>query len=127
MAGTLDRGSVLADPSVKTVTAAYTSTTVGDQAAAVLAAVAGKKIRIFAIAVSISIGGTNCYLRNSGAGTQITETFLRTLSGSSFPAYYSRVGFPGIFLYESDVGKGIVLNCTTASANVSVSLVYSYV
>ena len=125
--GTLDRGAVLVDPNVKFVTIMYTSTTVGDQATPILAAVTGKKIRIFALAVCISIGGTNCYIRNSSSGTQITERFDRTISGAQYAAYYNRIAFPGIFLYESDVSRGLVLNCVTASATVSVTLVYSYV
>jgi len=112
---------------VLTKTVAYASTTAGDQASAIITGVAGKRIRIYAIGLSISIGGTNCYLRNGAGGTPVTETFLRTLSGSSFPAYYNRVGYQGIWLYESIVGSSIVLNCTTAAAQVSVSLVYSFV
>ena len=112
---------------VLTKTAIYSSTTAGDQTTPVVAAVPGKKIRIFSIVVSISIGGSNCYMRNGSAGTQLTEQFFRTLSGSAFPSYYSRSAYQGIWLYETEVGKSIVLNCTTASAQVSVSLVYSYV
>jgi hypothetical protein len=112
---------------VGTKTVAYASTTVGDQSTVILAAVANKKIRIYSLSVSISIGGTNCYIRNGAGGTQLTETFFRTLSGSAFPSYYSRSAYPGIWLYESETNKALVLNCTTASAVVSVSLVYSYV
>jgi len=112
---------------ILTKTVAYASTTAGDQASAIITGVAGKKIRIYAIGLSISIGGTNCYLRYGAGGTPVTETFLRTLSGSSFPAYYNRVGYQGIWLYESIVGSSIILNCTTAAAQVSVSLVYSFV
>jgi len=105
----------------------YSSTTAGDQAAAIIPAVTGKKIRVFSLVVSISIGGTNCYIRNGTGGTQLTETFFRTLSGSAFPSYYSRSAYQGIWLYESLSGVALVLNCTTAAAVVSVSLVYSYV
>jgi len=110
-----------------TKTVAYSSTTVGDQATAVVPAVAGKRIRIYAISATTNIGGTNFYLRNGAAGTALTETFYRAISGSPSAAYYSRVGYQGIWLYETEVGKSIVLNCTTASAQVSVSLVYSYI
>jgi hypothetical protein len=109
----------------KTVSVA--STTVGDQAAAIITGVAGKKIRVFAIAATTNIGGTNFYFRNGAAGTVLTETFYRAISGSPSAAYYSRVGYQGIWLYEAEVGKSIVLNCTTAGAQVSVSLVYSFV
>lgn len=112
---------------VYTKTAVYSSTTAGDQATPVIPSVAGKKIRIYAISATTNIGGTNFYLRNGAAGTQLTETFYRAISGSPSAAYYSRVGYQGIWLYETEIGKSIVLNCTTASAQVSVSLVYSYV
>jgi len=112
---------------VLTKSITYSSTTAGDQASAIVPVVTGKKIRIFSLVVSISIGGTNCYIRNGAGGTQLTETFFRTLSGSSFPSYYSRSAYQGIWLYESELSKSLVLNCTTAGAVVSVSLVYSYV
>ena len=112
---------------VLTKTAVYASTTAGDQAAAIVPAVTGKKVRIFSLVVSISIGGSNCHIRNGAGGTQLTETFFRTLSGSAFPSYYSRSAYQGIWLYESLSGVALVLNCTTAAAVVSVSLVYSYV
>jgi len=121
--GSLDlvQGGVL----TKAVT--YNPTTAGDQASPIVTGVAGKKIRIFALSVSISIGGSNCYVRNGAAGTQLTEQFFRTLSGGQYPAYYSRVGYSGIWLYETEVGKALVLNCTTAGAVVSISLTYSYI
>ena len=112
---------------VLTKSVTYGTTTAGDQAAAIIPAVTGKKIRVFSLVVSISIGGTNCYIRNGTGGTQLTETFFRTLSGSAFPSYYSRSAYQGIWLYESETSKSLVLNCTTAAAVVSVSLVYSYV
>jgi hypothetical protein len=112
---------------ILTKSIAYASTTVGDQATPIVAAVVGKKIRVYSLVVSISIGGSNCYIRNGSGGTQLTETFFRTLSGSAFPSYYQRTAYSGIWLYESEVGKSLVLNCTTAAAVVSVSLVYSYV
>lgn len=112
---------------VLTKSITYAATTAGDQATPIVAAVTGKKIRIFSSVVSISIGGTNCYIRNGAGGTQVTETFFRTLSGSAFPSYYSRSAYSGIWLYESEISKALVLNCTTAAAVVSVSLVYSYV
>jgi hypothetical protein len=98
-----------------------------NQAAVVVPAVAGKKIRIYAIAATTNIGGTNFYLRNGTGGTALTETFYRAISGSPSAAYYARVGYQGIWLYETTVGVDIILNCTTAGAQVSVSLTYSYV
>lgn len=127
MPGTLDRGNVLPDPNVKAITAQYASTTVGDQATPILAAIAGKRIRIFAISATTNIGGTNFYLRNGAGGSAVTEMFYRAISGSPSAAYYARTGYPGIFLYETSVGVALVLNCTTASAQVSVSLSYAYV
>jgi len=112
---------------VYTKTAVYASTTAGNQAAVVVPEVAGKKIRIFAIAATTNIGGTNFYLRNGTGGAALTETYYRAISGSPSAAYYSRVGYQGIWLYETTVGSAIVLNCTTAGAQVSVSLTYSYV
>jgi hypothetical protein len=112
---------------ILTKTIAYSSTTAGDQAAAVVTGVPGKKIRIYAIACTTNIGGTNFYLRNGAGGTPLTENFYRAISGSPSAAYYSRVGYDGIWLYETEVGKSIVLNCTTATAQVSISLTYSFV
>ena len=112
---------------VLTKTVAYASTTAGDQASAVVTGLAGKKIRIYAIASTTNIGGTNFYLRNGAAGSVLTETFYRAISGSPSAAYYARVGYQGIWLYETEVGKSIVLNCTTAAAQVSISIVYSFV
>lgn len=123
MAGTLDTLT----NGVLTKTAVYSSTTAGDQATAVIAGQAGKKIRIFAISCTTNIGGSNFYLRNGAAGTAVTETFYRAISGSPSAAYYSRVGYQGIWLYETQAGVNLVLNCTTAGAQVSISLTYSYV
>lgn len=127
--GTLDRQAWLEiDPNIKTAAIQYSSTTVGDQATPVVAGVAGKKIRIFALAVSISIGGTNCYIRSGVGGTQITETFFRTITGSQLAAYYQRTAYPGIYLYQTlNTGDALILNCVTASAVVSVSIVYMLV
>jgi len=124
MMGSMD---LLPKVGVLTKTAVYTSTTAGNQAIAVIAGQTGKKIRIYAIAATTNIGGTNFYLRNGTAGAAVTETFYRAISGSPSAAYYSRVGYQGIWLYETVVGENLVLNCTTASAQVSISLTYSYV
>lgn len=112
---------------VLTKVATYNPTTAGDQAVAIVSAVAGKKIRIFALSATTSIGGSNFYIRNGAGGTPVTEMFYRSITGAYVAAYYSRVGYAGIWLYESEVGKALVLNCTTANATVSVSLTYSYV
>jgi hypothetical protein len=112
---------------VLTKTAVYASTTAGDQASSVITGIPGKKIRIFAIAATTNIGGTNFYLRNGLGGTAVTETYYRAISGSPSAAYYSRVGYQGIWLYETLAGVALVLNCTTAGAQVSVSLTYSYI
>lgn len=112
---------------VLTKTVQVASTTAGDQATPIITGVAGKKIRIYAIASTTNIGGTNFYLRNGAGGTPVTENFYRAISGSPSAAYYSRVGYQGIWLYETQVGASLVLNCTTAGAQVSVSLTYSFV
>lgn len=112
---------------VLTKTIAYTNTTAGDQATPVIAGQTGKKIRVFAIAATTNIGGTNFYLRNGAGGTAVTETYYRAISGSPSAAYYSRVGYQGIWLYETQSGVNLVLNCTTATAQVSISLTYSYI
>lgn len=112
---------------ILTKVAVYNPTTAGDQTASVITGQAGKKIRIFAIAATTNIGGTNFYLRNGTGGTPVTENFYRAISGSPSAAYYSRVGYQGIWLYETTVGSNLVLNCTTSGAQVSISLTYSYV
>jgi len=112
---------------VLTKTVQVNPTTAGDQATPVVVGVAGKKIRIFAIASTTNIGGTNFYLRNGAGGTPVTENFYRSITGSYIAAYFSRVGYQGIWLYETEVGKSLILNCTTASAQVSISLTYSFV
>lgn len=112
---------------VLTKTVQIASTTAGDQSAAIITGMAGKRIRIYAISATTNIGGTNFYLRNGANGTALTENFYRAISGSPSAAYYSRVGYQGIWLYETEVGKSIVLNCTTATAQVSISLTYSFV
>ena len=121
--GTLD--NVTGGVQVKTVQ--YSSTTAGDQATPVIPGMSGKKIRIFAIAATTNIGGTNFYLSNGAGGTPVTENFYRAISGSPSAAYYSRVGYQGIWLYETTAGSNLVLNCTTAGAQVSISLSYSYI
>lgn len=121
--GTLDSNAGI----VNTKVAVYPTTTAGDQATPVITGVSGKRIRIYAIASTTNIGGTNFYLRNGAGGTAVTETYYRAISGSPSAAYYSRVGYPGIWLYETTPGSNLVLNCTTATAQVSISLTYSYV
>ncbi len=125
MQGTIDQSISVSGVLVKTVQIA--STTAGDQSTPVITGAAGKKIRIYAIAATTNIGGTNFYLRNGVGGTAVTENFYRAISGSPSAAYYSRVGYQGIWLYETTPGVSLVLNCTTAGAQVSVSLTYSYV
>lgn len=112
---------------VLTKTAVYPTTTAGNQATPVIAGQVGRKIRIFAISATTNIGGTNFYLRNGAGGNPVTETFYRAISGSPSAAYYSRVGYQGIWLYETQVSADLILNCTTAGAQVSISLTYSFV
>ena len=121
--GTLDRQSWEIDPLVKSVAITYT-TTVGDQSAPIVAAKAGKKIRVWAWGVSLSINGSNCFMKDS-TGIQKTELLLRTTGGNA-PNYYTRSAYPGIMLFETAVGASLQLNCTTAGATNSVQVVYSY-
>lgn len=115
------------DPRIKSAAITYNPTTVGDQATPIVPASAGKKIRVYAFGLSISIGGAQCFMRSGAAGTQLSETFLRPLSGSVIPAYYTRTAYVGIMLFETAVGQSLVLNCATAAAINSVQVVYAYV
>jgi hypothetical protein len=100
----------------------YTAT-VGDQAQAVVAAVAGKKIRVLSMALTSSINGPSCYLRSNPAGTQISELILRNISGSTSAMNYQRTSYYPIHLYETAVGQSLVLNCS-ATGTCSVQVVY---
>jgi hypothetical protein len=101
----------------------YPTVTVGDQATPVVAAVAGKKIRVLAMALSTSINGPSCYLRSGAGGTQISETILRNISGSTAAVNYQRSAYYPIFLYETAAGQALVLNCTNTGV-ASVQVVY---
>lgn len=111
--------------SVKDIARTYTPTTIGDQATPIVAALAGKKIRVYSWGVSLSINGSNCYMRDS-TGVQKTELLLRT-TGANIPSYYTRSAYPGIMLFETAIGASLLLNCTTAGATNSVQVVYSYI
>jgi len=123
--GTLDRQSWEMDPSIKSIAITYNPTTVGDQATPIVIAKAGKKIQVYSWGISLSINGSNCYMKDS-TGIQKTELFLRTTGGNA-PNYYPRSAYPGIMLFETAVGASLQLNCTTAGATNSVQVVYSYV
>lgn len=101
----------------------YPSATVGDQATPVVAAVAGKKIRVLAMALSTSINGPSCFLRSGAAGTQISETILRNITGSFAAVNYIRTAYYPIFLYETNAGQALILNCS-ATGVASVQVVY---
>jgi len=101
----------------------YPSATVGDQAQAVVAAVAGKKIRVLSMALSSSINGPQCYLRSGAGGTQISETILRNITGSTSAMNYQRSAYYPIHLYETGVGQALVLNCSAVGV-ASVQVVY---
>jgi hypothetical protein len=124
MGGTLDT-KFYVDPSIQSKTITYTPTTVGDQATPIVPALAGKKIRVYAWGVSLSINGSNCYMKDS-TGVQKTELLLRTTGGNA-PNYYTRSAYPGIMMFETAVGASLQLNCTTAGATNSVQVIYSYV
>jgi len=124
MGGTLDT-KFYVDPSIQSKAITYTPTTVGDQATPIVPALAGKKIRVYAWGVSLSINGSNCYMKDS-TGVQKTELLLRTTGGNA-PNYYTRSAYPGIMMFETAVGASLQLNCTTAGATNSVQVIYSYV
>jgi len=108
---------------ILTAAVPYPSTTVGDQATPVVAAVAGKKIRVLSMALSSSINGPQCYLRSGAGGTQISETILRNITGSTSAMNYQRSAYYPVHLYETGVGQALVLNCS-ATGVASVQVVY---
>jgi len=114
-----ERGNALP---VLTQARSYTAT-VGDQAQAVVAAVAGKKIRVLSMALTSSINGPSCYLRSGAGGTQISELILRNITGSTSAMNYQRSAYYPIFLYETSIGQALVLNCS-ATGTCSVQVVY---
>lgn len=124
--GTLDRGVFWTDPNIQSSAITYNPTTVGDQATPIVSAIAGKKIRVYSWGVSISINGAQSYMKDS-TGVQKTELLLRTITGSTAPAYYTRTAYNGIMLFETAVGASLQMNCAQASATVSAQVVYSYV
>lgn len=112
-------------PGVSSKAITYAPTIVGDQATPIVPAVAGKKIRVYSYGISLSINGSNCFMKDS-TGVQKSELFLRTTGGNA-PNYYSRSAYPGIMIFETALGASLQLNCTTAGATNSVQVVYSYV
>ena len=129
--GTLDStgpNAVYYDPTGRPLTVLsaavqYPSTTIGNQATPVVAAVTGKKIRILSMALTSSIGGPQCYLRDGTAGAQISELILRNISGSTTAVNYQRSAYYPIFLYETSAGQPLILNCS-ATGVASVQVVY---
>jgi len=101
----------------------YATVTVGDQAQALVAAVAGKKIRVLSMALTSSINGPQCYLRSGAGGTQISELILRNITGSTSAMNYQRSAYYPIHLYETNVGQALVLNCSAVGV-ASVQVVY---
>lgn len=120
----LDRQCWEMDPNVKSAAVTYT-TTVGDQATPIVASRTGKRIRVFSWGVSISINGSNCYMKDS-LGAQLSELLLRTTGGNA-PSFYTRTAYPGVMLFQTGIGASLQLNCTTAGATNSVQVVYEYV
>jgi hypothetical protein len=109
---------------VKTKQVTYNPPTVGDQATAVVAAVAGKKIRVYSIAVSLAVNSANIYLRDGAGGTQLSVLYLRT-TGGSVPSFYYQEATFGTFLFETSVNTALVCNCSVATGPVSVQIVYT--
>jgi len=101
----------------------YPATTVGDQAQTVVPAVAGKKVRVLSMALTSSINGPQCFLRSGAGGTQISETILRNITGSTSAMNYQRSAYYPIHLYETNAGQALVLNCS-ATGVASVQVVY---
>lgn len=101
----------------------YPSATVGDQATPVVAAVSGRKIRVLSFAVTTSINGPIVYLRDGIGGTQISESILRALSGSTMPVNYQRTAYYPIYLFETSAGNPLICNCS-ATGSASVQVVY---
>jgi len=100
----------------------YTAT-VGDQVTPVVAAVAGKRIRVLSVAISTSINGPIVFLRSGAGGTQISETINRAISGSTMPVNYQRSAYYPIYLYQTVAGQALILNCS-AVGTASVQVVY---
>jgi hypothetical protein len=111
---------------VKTSQVTYNPPTVGDQAGAVVAAVVGKKIRVYSIAVSLGINSSNVYLRNGAGGTQLSVLYLRT-TGGSVPSFYYQEATFGTFLFETGVNTALVCNSSTNTGPVSIQIVYTEV
>lgn len=101
----------------------YAVASAGDQSPAVVAAVVGKKIRVLAMALTSSINGPTCFLRSGTGGTQISETILRNITGSTSAMNYQRSAYYPIFLYETAAGQALVLNAS-ATGTCSVQVVY---
>jgi hypothetical protein len=108
---------------IRTAAVSYPSATVGNQATPVVAATAGKRIRVLAMALSTSINGPSCYLRDGTAGAQISETVLRNITGSTAAVNYQRSAYYPIHLYETSPGQPLILNCS-ATGVASVQVVY---
>jgi hypothetical protein len=115
-----EKGNKLA---VNTAAVSYTVATAGDQATPVVAAVAGKRIRVLAMALTTSINGPSCFLRSGTGGTQISELILRNISGSTSAMNYQRTAYYPIFLYQTNAGQALVLNAS-ATGTCSVQVVY---
>jgi hypothetical protein len=119
-----ERGNKL---NILSTSVSYTVTagTVGDQATPIVAAVVGKKIRVLSMALSSSINGPSCYLKSgTGAGSiQISELILRNIQGSLQALNYQRSAYYPIYLYQTEVGKALVLNAS-AAGTASVQVVY---
>lgn len=108
---------------INSVARTYTVAAAGDQATPVVAAVAGKKIRILSWALSESINGPSCYLRSGAGGTQIGELVLRAISGSFVPVNYQRTAYYPIYLFETAAGQALVLNASN-TGTASIQVVY---
>jgi hypothetical protein len=111
---------------ILTTQVTYATPTVGDQATAVVSATAGKKIRVFAIAVSLGINSANTYLRDGSGGTQLSVLYLRT-TGGSVPSFYFQGAPINTFVFQTTSGTALVANCSTTTGPVSVQITYTLV
>lgn len=119
-------GPITTSGTILTKQITYNPPTSGDQATAVVAAVVGKKIRVYSVAVSLGINSSNIYLRNGAGGTQLSVLFLRT-TGGSVPSYYFQEATFGTYLFETSVNTALVCNSSTTTGPISIQVVYAEV
>ena len=116
-----ERGNQL---TIRSAAVTYASATNGDQATPVIAAVAGKKIRVLLWSCSLSIGGSSIFLRNGAGGAQLSTTILRNITGSLQAVNYQQSAYFPIYLFETTAGTALVCNATPANGAVTIQVTY---